>query len=114
MTLKVEDMPGPTPEAQALQLKQWTTLDEFYAARARQPFGQKENGPEATVAMEQYDATVVALVSMLGPDAHCSQVDSELWSTFSDVYKSHNSFRPRGYFTLTEVKDWLQRLANRS
>lgn len=109
MALTIEHMPGPTPEAKTLQFKQWGLLTAFYDARAAQPIGMEENGPEATAALAAYDQSVSELEALLGPEASVQAVDCELGSTFSDVYKSEYGFRPRGHFSLTYVRDWLER-----
>lgn len=109
-------MPGPTPEAKALQHAQWVVLERYYDAHgdARKRFpamAHEDIGkvPEVVAAREAYDATVTNLAALLGADAHCNFVDSELWSFFSDFYKDTNGFRPRYHLNRTEVKAWIER-----
>lgn len=106
--MELEYMPGPTPEAKALQLKQCELLDAFYDARARQP-DSKDNGPEATAALAAYEASVAELTALLGPDAPCYAVDTDLWSLFSDLHKDDVGIRPRSGYTVPEVKAWIDR-----
>lgn len=107
--MELEYMPGPTPEAKALQLKQSNLLDAFYEARARQPDSIKDNGPEATQALAAYEASVAELAALLGPDAPCHTVDTDLWSLFSDLHKDEVGVRPKSAYTVSEVKAWIDR-----
>lgn len=38
---------------------------------------------------------------------HCSETNMELFSFFSDCYKSYNGFRPRFFITEEEVNEWF-------
>lgn len=68
--------------------------------------------PDYQAKKHAYEATVAALETLLGVEAHCSQVDMDLWSLYSDMYKDTNGFRPRGmYVTRAEAQ---KRLANPS
>lgn len=107
--MELEYMPGPTPEAKALQLKQCNLRDAFYEARARQPDSVKDNGPEAKQALAAYEASVSELAALLGPDAPCYAVDTDLWSLFSDLHKDEVGVRPRNRYTVAEVKEWIER-----
>lgn len=37
----------------------------------------------------------------------CYKVNMDLWTIFSDVFKDHNGFRPKGFWTEEEVVQWL-------
>jgi hypothetical protein len=103
---KVEDMPGPTAEAREIQFRQWAKRDSMYEL-----WGQnQEPAPAAVAAKVEYDATVTELCELLGPNAHCAQVDSDLFSMFSDAHKDVYNFRPRHHVTLLEVRQWLDEL----
>lgn len=55
-------------------------------------------------------ATLVGIAkSVLGPEAHCNDVDPDLWQAFSDCYKSDNGFRPRSWMTAAEVEAYFAR-----
>jgi hypothetical protein len=62
---------------------------------------------EVVAANAKYDATVNALREMLGPDAHCAEVDCDLYGTYSDLYKDRCNFRPRGHITYEAVKAYV-------
>lgn len=55
----------------------------------------------------QYATLVGIAKSVLGPEAHCNDVDPDLWQAFSDCYKSDNGFRPRFWNTAAEVEAWF-------
>jgi hypothetical protein len=42
-------------------------------------------------------------------EPHCSETNMELFSFFSDCYKSYNGIRPRFFITETEVNEWFAR-----
>lgn len=52
--------------------------------------------PEYQAKKQAYEASVSRLEDLLGVEAHCSQVDMDLWSLYSDMYKDTHGFRPRG------------------
>jgi len=108
--LKMEQMPGPTPEAKAAQYRQLELLEAFYAAYN---VNHDLTEPAVVEAREAYDESVKVLVEMLGPDAQCGQVDTELIQSYSDAYKGTYNFRPRGYITRPEVLEWFERLKTR-
>jgi hypothetical protein len=63
---------------------------------------------EALTAWRETYATLVGIAkSVLGPEAHCSDVDPEAWSAYSDLYKSDAGFRPRGWTTAAEVEAYF-------
>lgn len=104
-------MPGPTDEARVLQLAQSQALEAFYdtCMDLEQRLGRKNvdelrEEPEYVTALAKYDATVAQLEALLGPNAHCNSVDAELWSQFSDFFKSENGFRPKSHFSRAQVK----------
>lgn len=105
--------PGPSDEARRIQQRQTWAFEaicdihcysEIYASKADQ---------EAALATanQAYEATVAELEALLGPNAHCAEVDMELFSSYSDCYKSENDFRPRGYITRAGAKDWFVAIA---
>jgi hypothetical protein len=65
------------------------------------------NHPDVLALNAQYEATVAALREMLGPDAHCGEVDSGLYCLYSDLYKDRCNFRPRGHITYQQVRDYV-------
>lgn len=110
MSLTQSDMPGPSPEAKAAQFAQWQLREAYYEARRAAPAGEAHQDPAVQQALSAYDASVDALEALMGPDAHCSQVDCELWGEFSDFYKDEVGFRPRGmHFTRQSVLAWIAR-----
>jgi hypothetical protein len=58
-------------------------------------------------ALAAYEETVTKLSALLGPDAHCAQVDNDLFSAFSDLWKDDYGSRPRHHVTVADVKEWL-------
>lgn len=59
---------------------------------------------EALTAWRETYATLVGIAkSVLGPEAHCNDVDPDSWGAYSDCYKSDAGFRPRGWTTAAEV-----------
>lgn len=112
-------MPGPTDEARELQLAQANALDAVYDsmrsvdllnANAREAL--KAN-PEYQAARARYEQTVQQLQALLGPDAHCNCVDCELWSFYSDCFKSDHGFRPREHMTRADVKAAVERMSDK-
>jgi hypothetical protein len=66
---------------------------------------------EALTAWRETYATLVGIAkSVLGPEAHCNDVDPDLWSAYSDCYKDDAGFRPRGWTTAEEVERYFARL----
>lgn len=63
---------------------------------------------EKAKAVDAYNATVNELVTLLGPDAHCCDVDMDTFSVYSDLYKDRNNIRPRFHTTLNEAKAWIE------
>lgn len=116
-SLTLDDMLGPSLEAKQLQLRQfeltdslYDTLDALNEENAHTPGWTVQSAykhPSFVQKRELLDANVKALEALLGPDAACSQVDSNLWSLYSDLYKDRMGFRPRGPQTRKEVLDWL-------
>lgn len=116
--LKLEDMPGPTDEARRLQHQQYGASDALYdalnAALARSDNPDRQAAYAAAredatfkARLADYEATVSALQALLGPQAHCCEVDSDLWSTYSDCYKSEHGIRPRFHRTPQQVREYL-------
>lgn len=115
--LQEHHMPGPTDAARALQLKQYQTADAMYEAwnnaRAKHNYTNDaavDSEPEYVASKAAYEATVTELTALLGPSAHCNFVDCDLWSAFSDCYKSEAGFRPRCHKTRQEVQEYFDRL----
>jgi hypothetical protein len=109
-------MVGPSDAARALQLKQWKAHDAMYealdAAYARTGYKDRElahKDVQYLAAFEAYNKTVAELEALLGPTACCSKVDSDLWSLFSDCYKSDTGVRPRHLVTRLNVEAYLKK-----
>lgn len=118
--LNEQHMPGPSDEARALQYKQYQACDAMYdawnKARAKYNYANEapvDSDPEYAASKAAYEATVNELVALLGPEAGCHLVDSDLWSSFSDCYKDEAGFRPRFHKTRQEVQNYFDRLSNR-
>lgn len=92
-----------SPQVLALQVVQSASRERAYAAMAAGDQLALEH------ANAQYDATVLDLVAELGPDAHCAEVDCDLFGFYSDCYKDRNGFRPRGHVTRKQVQEWMER-----
>jgi hypothetical protein len=114
--LTLEDMVGSTHEARTLQYQQYVAHDAMYDARneALAKFNHNDSEAarkdEAYVARKaDYESTVVSLEALLGPDAHCNAVDTDLWSLFSDCYKDDVGMRPRFHQTRAQVQAYLAR-----
>ena len=60
------------------------------------------------IANEMYDRTVEQLLEALGSDAHCAEVDCDLYGFYSDAYKDRNGFRPTGHVTRKDVQSWME------
>lgn len=106
------DMPNGAPECRALQDRQIACRDLFYAAfnhgeAASMKSEDKHTAPNVVAAREAYEATIVELEALLGPEAHCKDVDFDLWLEFSDLYKSELGVRPRFHKTRAQVQQWL-------
>lgn len=66
--------------------------------------------PEAGEGWRTAYATLVGIAkSVLGPEAHCNDVDPDLWQAFSDCYKADNGFRPRSWMTAAECEAYFAR-----
>lgn len=85
------------PDVQTLQAEQDKALDAYYAAQ----------GEERKERLKDYEATVTKLVALLGEDAFCPYVDTELYSSYSDYYKEVLGFRPRHHVTRQDCKDFF-------
>lgn len=109
---QLSNFPGPTDEARRIQLRQAWAFEAICDIHCYPEIYATPADMEAALATANaaYDATVAELEALLGPDAHCSEVDSELFSSYSDCFKSENDFRPRGHTTRAEVKAWFERL----
>lgn len=59
-------------------------------------------------ARAAYEETVQKLSSLLGPDAHCAQVDKDQFNTFSELWKDDFGFSPRHHVTIADVDQWLK------
>lgn len=64
--------------------------------------------PLRWVATKAYQGTVQALLALMGEDAHCCEIDEDLWSLFSDAFKDEVGVRPRFHQTHAEVKRYFQ------
>jgi hypothetical protein len=54
-----------------------------------------------------YDQTVSELIMLMGEDTHCNNVDADLWSLFSDLWKDVHGYRPRHFVTRREADEWI-------
>ena len=113
---ELSDMAGPTDKAREIQLVQANAADEIYAVmravrEARPGISSEEMRavPEVIAANAVYDATVEQLEALLGKDASCCYIDCELWSSFSDFFKSENNIRPRFHITREGVLQYFAR-----
>lgn len=84
-----------------MQEEQGVVRSAIYDAMAR---GDESARDEAC---KRYEAIVAELEDHLGPNAHCADVDCDLYGFYSDCYKDRNGFRPRGFVTRKEVLEWL-------
>lgn len=69
-----------------------------------------QDSAEKARLVTAYDDTVRQLMGVLGEDAPCYEVDCDLWSVYSDVFKSQHNFRPRGRDSRAQVLEALQRI----
>lgn len=102
--------PGPSDEARRLQLRQEWALEAYWDIR--QSDNSRYESVEAqqtaaTLAWNLYLCTVQQLLDLLGPDASAHQVDQDLWSSFSDCYKSETGVRPHFHISRNEVLAWF-------
>lgn len=116
--LKLSDFPGPTDQARELQSRQYDLLramydawNDAYAAQSVKDYGAARQDPVYQQARAAYDASVSELTALLGEDAHCNNVDCDLFSLYSDLYKDDAGFRPRHHITRAQVQAWLDRRA---
>lgn len=107
------------PEFEALHARQEKARDDFYSALCvaykPTPRISREEAwaaPDVVRAHQEYDATVVALTTLLGEDAYCNFADIDLFSEFSDFYKSVEGFRPRHHVTRQSCKDYMAQERN--
>ena len=64
--------------------------------------------PVRWMATKAYQCTVQALLALMGEDAHCCEVDEDLWNVFSEVFKGDVGVRPRFHQTRADVKRYLE------
>lgn len=113
--LDLTDMPGPSDAARALQLAQYAAHDAMYdawnEAHAKANFNYEAANQDAAyrARVQDYEKTVADLEALLGPDAHCNEVDTDLWSSFSDCFKDEAGFRPRFHQTRLQVQQYFAR-----
>lgn len=113
-------MPGPTDEARVLQLKQCDLATAWYSALSDllaefghnsdyeiNIFDEAAKNPRCLAAKAAYEASVAELTALLGADAHCNEVDCDLWSSYSDCYKSEYNIRPHFHVTATQARAYL-------
>lgn len=81
-----------------VQALQHTSYHLMYAAETQHEKNKHTNS---------YNETVKTLIQLLGENAHCNEVDCDLWGYFSDYYKDVNGFRPRHYMTRKDVETWI-------
>jgi hypothetical protein len=107
---QLSDMPGPTVEAQHIQLAQdaavvavYDAINAAYVAHPELSPKEVRQLPEVVAANKIYNDTINQLVELLGGNAPCSQVDTDLWETFSDCYKEDAGIRPSPGYTRADV-----------
>lgn len=101
---ETQAQPSSVGDSDALQAEQRAALDAMYDTLS--DISDRQH-PDCVAAVARYDASVAALESLLGVDAHCNQVDADLWGLYSDCFKSENGFRPRHHVTRAAAKDYL-------
>lgn len=90
-------------ELALLRAKQNELRPQIYKAISR-------NEEAARVRLvAEYDALCDQLEKILGTEAHCNEVDPDLFGFYSDLYKDDHGFRPLHHITRAEVKQWLAR-----
>lgn len=95
-------MHGPSDEARVLQLEQHHLYEHWIDAL------NAEDAERIESARSKYDANVQSLLTLLGQDAPCNFVDSDLWGDYSDFFKSLNGYRPRINLSRAEVQQWFK------
>jgi hypothetical protein len=93
------DMIGPIDGARKLQLDQYHA--RLIKAASTDPLEIARNG-------EIYAKCTVELMTLLGKDAHCAQVDCQLWDEYSDFMKEKTGMRPHEHVTRALVALWMQ------
>ena len=92
-----------TPAQECIKDEQYAVLRRIY-----QVFQSPEKQDEVLAALNaEYDALAEQLETSIGKGAPCWHTDQALWGEYSDFYKERNGFRPRGYVTRAEVKEWI-------
>lgn len=107
MSLRVEYMPGPSPEARALQFEQHKAYDALCEAHLKVEHEGERFRLDVIMARVDYDRTVTELVALLGDEVHCNLVDTELFGEFFDYYNDVVGLRPRQHITRQGVLTWL-------
>lgn len=108
--LQPRDMPSSADVA-AQQLEQALVREALHGRTQELTRGAHEIDSQYLELKARYVASVQALTAALGPRAHCNQVDCDLWSAFSGLYKASYGVRPRGHFSRTEAQEHLARMA---
>lgn len=62
-----------------------------------------------SAANQIHKTATAALIRLHGPDAHCNEVDADLWGLVSDLYKDEYGIRPRFHMTYEGAQEWLDR-----
>jgi hypothetical protein len=113
MNMTLDMMAGPTDQARALQLAQHVLCERLYETWREVDqtltIAQCRKEPVVIEAQKAYEANVAELVALLGVNAPCHQVDSDLWECFHNVYKSDVGCRPGAGWSWTQVKEYLER-----
>lgn len=90
-----------------------TAIDDLRAARdeALSLIYASEFGSEGhKAAVAEYEKALEGIVRFYGgPDMTPAHEDMGMFEVFHNVYKSDNNVRPRGDWSLTEMRDYLQR-----
>lgn len=105
MTEKIQ---AATAQVRAEQQQQVVLCDQMYGVLNRLGFDALKTHPEAIAVVQAYDASVAGLVALLGAEAGCHEVDTDLWSSYSDFYKENVGFRPRHHITRADVQAYFR------
>jgi hypothetical protein len=64
-------------------------------------------GKDYELARAAYTDTVDALKIVLGPDAHCNEVDIDLYSEFVECFEERVGWKPRGFIDVAGAMDYI-------
>lgn len=92
-------------QAVCLQLQEWQSAlwETLYPVGCSTP----KDARLREHAQATYMVSVKAREIIFGRDAACHEVDTVLWSDFSDLFKDRNGYRPRCAMTRASVLQWF-------